>query len=92
MSAGFRIGLLVGIAAFFLGVIAVLTMAVQAEGAAPRTEYLPCSTDEGPDADRNCVWDARHNGNGMGASYFVGEGGKVYPLPHHVAHFLVFGK
>jgi hypothetical protein len=73
-----------------LGLVAA-TASAQASPA-PRTEYLPCSTDEGPDGDRNCVWDARHEGNGMGASYFVGEGGKVYPLPHHLAHFLIYGK
>lgn len=79
------------ITAFLVVLIVGLTLAVKAE-AAPRTEYMPCSTDEGPDADRNCVWDARHIGNGMGNSYFVGEGGKVTPLPHHIAHFLIYGK
>ena len=73
-----------------LGVM--LQTASEAHGATTRTEFMPCSTDEGPDADRNCVWDARHIGNGMGNSYFVGEGGKVTPLPHHIAHFLIYGK
>jgi hypothetical protein len=91
MPALHRYALLAGIAAFITVMIVLLGLAVRAD-AQPRSEYMPCSTDEGPDADRNCVWDARHNGNGMGDSYFVGEGGKVYPLPHHIAHALVYGR
>lgn len=58
----------------------------------PRTEYMPCSNaDEAGDEQgpRNCVHDARHSGNGMGNSFFVGNGGRIWPLPHHIAHYLL---
>lgn len=51
----------------------------------PRTEYMPCGVED----STNCVWDARHRGNGMGQSYFTGNGGRVWPLPHHIAHYLL---
>lgn len=53
--------------------------------AQPRDAYVACPTEDSTD----CVWDARHQGNGMGQSFWVGEGGKVYPLPHHIAHYLL---
>jgi hypothetical protein len=56
-----------------------------------RTVYLPCPTDEG-DGNSDCVYDARHQGNGLGNSFYVGEGGKVSVLPHHIAHHLLFYK
>lgn len=56
---------------------------------APHLEYRACSTDEGPDGDLDCVWDARHQGNGLGNSLYVGPGGKVTILPHHIAHYLL---
>jgi hypothetical protein len=87
-----RTAYLVLIAAVFAFVLLGLAVTTAHSATPHRTEYLPCSTDEGPDGDRNCVWDARHNGNGKGNSYFVGKGGKVTPLPHHLAHFLVYGK
>ncbi len=52
-----------------------------------RTEYMPCGTEDSV----NCVWDARHAGNGQGRSFFVGRDGNVTYLPHHIAHYLVFG-
>lgn len=55
--------------------------------AAPRTEYMPCASED----ERNCVWDARHTGNGEGRSFFVSKSGHVTYLPHHVAHYLVNG-
>lgn len=35
-----------------------------------------------------CVWDARHQGNGSGMSFYVNGKGEVTRLPHHLAHFL----
>lgn len=51
----------------------------------PRTEYMPCQTED----QHNCVWDARHEGNGMGQSFFSGKSGRVWLLPHHIAHYLL---
>lgn len=51
----------------------------------PRTEYMPCGAED----STNCVWDARHRGNGMGQSGFVGNGGRWWPLPHHIAHYIL---
>lgn len=53
-----------------------------------RTEYMPCATEDG-DAEYDCVWDARHMGNGLGFSFYVGTAGKTYVLPHHIAHHLL---
>jgi hypothetical protein len=49
------------------------------------TRYLPCQYED----SNNCVWDARHMGNGVGQSYYVSRTGKVTLLPHHIAHFLL---
>jgi len=54
-------------------------------GASGRTEYMPCGYEDSV----NCVWDAKHMGNGTGMSYFAGKDGKVYRLPHHIAHALL---
>lgn len=68
-----------------LAVVAAAAPAVSASGS--RTEYMPCAQED----SNNCVWDAKHQGNGIGRSYFVGRDGKVYPLPHHIAHALIYG-
>jgi hypothetical protein len=39
----------------------------------------------------DCVWDARHMGNGEGRSFRVGPKGHVTYIPHGRAHRLVFG-
>lgn len=48
-------------------------------------EYFPCATEDSKD----CVWDARHEGNGMGQPFYSGVKGHVWELPHHIAHFLL---
>ena len=48
-------------------------------------EYVPC----GQEDDLDCVWDARHRGNGMGRSFYVGVYGQQWDLPHHIAHYLL---
>lgn len=53
-----------------------------------RTEWLPCGTEDSP---QSCVWDALHRGNGQGQSFYIGREGKVWPLPHHIAHYLIHG-
>jgi len=53
-----------------------------------RTEWMPC----GQEDDLNCVWDARERGNGEGHSFFVAKSGRQWPLPHHIAHTLVWGE
>lgn len=69
--------------------LAVIAAGLAAPAAADsgRTEYLPCGTEDAV----NCVWDARHMGNGTGRSFFVGRDARVYPLPHHLAHYLIYG-
>jgi hypothetical protein len=85
-------------AATIAAITPVVLMATQGPGAGDthhRTEYMPCGqfADEAgdPDGPRNCVHDALHEGNGLGQSFFVGKGGKVTYLPHHIAHYLLNG-
>lgn len=77
-----------------LGIIGLVAASAQA-AQAHRTEYLPCGqgADEAgdPDGPRNCVHDARHEGNGLGNSFFVAQDGTITPLPHHIAHYLIYG-
>lgn len=76
------------LAAAALAAAILIPTAAQSHGAERgRTEYMPCANA----GQTNCVWDAQHMGNGIGQSYFVGRDGKVYPLPHHIAHFLIYG-
>jgi hypothetical protein len=53
--------------------------------ALPRTEWMPCGFED----ETNCVWDARHRGNGEGRSFFTDKRGTVHYLPHVVAHALL---
>ena len=62
----------------------LLWFAPSSEGA-PRTEYMPCAQED----QANCVWDARHQGNGEGQSFFTGRDGVTHYLPHHIAHYLL---
>lgn len=55
---------------------------------APGTGRLtPCQYED----SNGCVWDAVHAGNGDGRSFVVTPAGKFIPVPHYVAHALVFG-
>jgi hypothetical protein len=47
----------------------------------------PCQHED----SNGCVWDAQHSGNGDGRSFVVTPAGKLIPVPHYVAHALVFG-
>jgi hypothetical protein len=53
----------------------------------PHGAYEKCANEDSKD----CVWDARHRGNGMGQSFYTGTGRSpnLWYLPHHVAHFLL---
>lgn len=62
-------------------------MILNAAHAAPRTEYMPCATDTNDQT--NCIWDAKHEGNGMGHSFFVRKDGTILYLDHHIAHALL---
>jgi hypothetical protein len=53
-----------------------------------RTEWMPCAFDE-PSPYSNCVWDAKHQGNGIGRSFFAGKNERIWVLPHHIAHSLL---
>jgi hypothetical protein len=38
-----------------------------------------------------CVWDARHQGNGIGRSFVVRPSGRVIYVSHARAHYLLTG-
>ena len=46
--------------------------------------YIPCEYED----SNNCVWDAKHMGNGEGRSFIATSKGKVIFLPHRAAHAL----
>lgn len=52
-----------------------------------RTEWMPCGAEDA----RSCVWDADHRGNGLGASTYTSYKGRVWKIPHHIAHALLYG-
>lgn len=82
-----------GLAAVVLAAVALVAAPAQAgtdQNPPIRTEWMPCSNDE-PPATGSCVWDAQHQGNGQGQSLYIGREGKVWPLPHHIAHYLING-
>lgn len=54
-------------------------------GASGGAQYKPCASEDSV----SCVWDGRHMGNGTGRSFYVGRDGRVWQLPHHVAHYLL---
>lgn len=56
-----------------------------------RGPHVPCLTDEGPDAQQGCVWDAVHRGNGVGHSFLITPAGRVVRISHARAHALTFG-
>jgi hypothetical protein len=62
--------------------------ALSSTSEAPGTGRLaPCQYED----SNGCVWDAQHSGNGFGRSFVVTPAGKLIPVPHYVAHALVFG-
>lgn len=45
----------------------------------------PCLTEDSV----NCVWDARHMGNGKGRSFYVKKNGKKVFVTHRRAHHML---
>jgi hypothetical protein len=78
------VAVLVSLASTALSAISLDLPAANAN-AAPRTEYMPCGAED----DNNCIWDAKHMGNGEGHSYFARPDGTVLYLDHHIAHALL---
>lgn len=82
-------------AVILTGFSAVVLHVAPADAATPhdqnppvRTEWLPCGQEDSP---RTCVWDALHRGNSEGMSFYIGRDGRAWPLPHHIAHYLIHG-
>lgn len=72
-------------------IIAGLFTAVDASAAEPHrnrhtgpTPYVACFYED----SKNCVWDAKHMGNGEGRSFVINRTGKLTFVPHRVAHLL----
>lgn len=59
-----------------------LTQSVADADAAPA--YSLCEYED----STHCVWDARHQGNGIGRSALITKEGKVIFIPHRAAHAL----
>lgn len=62
--------------------LASVALAPSATAAAPHTA---CEYED----STNCVWDARHMGNGIGRSFIVHEDGSVTYVSHRRAHRLL---
>ena len=58
-----------------------------ATSAADGGTRVPCAYED----STNCVWDARHMGNGIGRSFVVRPSGRVVYVSHARAHFLLTG-
>lgn len=83
-----RTGLVgLGIAASFMLGIAHAVPADASKGHPGLPKRDACVYEDSVD----CVWDARHMGNGEGKSFRVGPKGTVTYIPHGRAHRLVFG-
>ena len=76
---------LVGLAVVI--VVALIVGAIwQANKAEAAKRWKPCKYEDSV----NCVWDARHMGNGRGDSFKVFRSGKVVYINHREAHRLLF--
>jgi hypothetical protein len=72
----------------FVPAAAVATIADRADAApAHHLPHRACPQED----SINCVWDAKHEGNGKGHSFWVGKGGKVHYISHLRAHTLIHG-
>jgi len=47
----------------------------------------PCKYED----SKNCVWDARHMGNGQGRSFAVDRRNRVHYITHRTAHRAIWG-
>jgi hypothetical protein len=57
-----------------------------ADAAPPAGLHRPCQYED----SNNCVWDARHMGNGAGRSFGVDGAGHIHYITHHRAHMMIF--
>lgn len=48
-------------------------------------DWRPCKFED----STNCIWDAKHQGNGKGKSFKVSPSGKITYLTHRRAHYLL---
>jgi hypothetical protein len=74
--------------------LAAMTIAIGALGIAnaPHSDARSLPHRACPAEDSiNCVWDAKHEGNGKGHSFWVGKAGKVHFISHLRAHTLIHG-
>jgi hypothetical protein len=70
------------------GIASVATAAVVAwlpVHQAPTLKLRVCEQEDSV----NCVWDAKHSGNGVGDSFLVKRDGTVIYVSHHTAHTLL---
>lgn len=71
----------------FIAILALAAAAsliqVQSADAGRRSIATVCKYED----SRNCVWDARHRGNGEGRS-FINRNGKITFISHRAAHAL----
>lgn len=67
-------------------------VATAGEDMRPGADYPNCVLEDGSSPDGNgtvdCVWDARHQGNGIGRSFIHTRTGRVIYIPHRFAHAL----
>lgn len=73
-----------------LAIVAVATSAGavvtdHADGARMPRPHVACPTED----SSWCVWDARHNGDGVGRSFWTDKRGNVHYVSHTRAHAMV---
>ena len=69
-------------AALALGV----STAQAGEDMRPGADYPNCVSEDGGNGTVDCIWDARHQGNGIGRSFIHTRTGRVIYIPHRFAH------
>jgi hypothetical protein len=68
-----------------IGTVSALVAALGVAGVGQLPVDRPCKFED----SKNCVWDARHRGNGEGSSFVVSKRGKVVRVTHKLAHGLL---
>lgn len=67
-----------------IGVVLGLVLGLLSPTGSGSLDIRPCRYED----SRNCVWDARHMGNGAGQS-FIDIDGQTYRISHRLAHRLI---
>ena len=71
---------------FIITTVAVVsTLSGSASASHPVRPHTACPTED----SSWCVWDAQHNGNGKGRSFWVDRKGTVHYVSHRTAHRLL---